>query len=42
MTRTSRNVTVGLIVTVGLAGIGWTASADASPDGHRTRTCPVR
>ena len=28
MTRTSRNVMVGLIVTVGLAGIGWTASAD--------------
>ena len=28
MTRTSRNVTVGLIVTVGLAGIGWTASAE--------------
>ena len=28
MTRTSRNVMVGLIVTVGLAGIGWTVSAD--------------
>jgi hypothetical protein len=28
MTRTSRNVTVGLVVTLGLAGIGWTASAD--------------
>jgi hypothetical protein len=28
MTRTSRNVTGGLIVTLGLAGIGWTASAD--------------
>ena len=28
MTRTSRNLTVGLIVAVGLAGIGWTASAD--------------
>ena len=34
MTRTSRNVTVGLIVTLGLAGVGWTASADRSnPDG---------
>jgi hypothetical protein len=28
MTRTSRNVTVGLIVTVGLVGIGWTVCAD--------------
>jgi hypothetical protein len=28
MTRTSRKLTVGLIVTVGLAGIGWTAAAD--------------
>ena len=28
MTRTSRNVTVGLIVTLGLAGVGWTVSAD--------------
>ena len=28
MTRTSRNVAVGMIVTVGLAGIGRTASAD--------------
>ena len=28
MTRTSRNVTVGLIVTLVLAGIGWTASAE--------------
>ena len=28
MTRTSRNVMVGLLVTVGLAGIGWTVSAD--------------
>jgi hypothetical protein len=27
MTRTSRHVTGGLIVTLGLAGIGWTASA---------------
>jgi len=28
MTRTFRNVTVGAIVTLALAGIGWTASAD--------------
>ena len=28
MTRTSRNVTVGLVVTLGLAGVGWTVSAD--------------
>ncbi len=28
MKRTSRNVMVGLIVTVGLVRIGWTASAD--------------
>jgi hypothetical protein len=28
MTRTSRNLTVGVIVTLALAGIGWTASAD--------------
>ena len=28
MTRTSRNVMVGLTVTVGLAGIGWTAFAE--------------
>jgi hypothetical protein len=28
MTRTSRSLTVGLIVTVALAGSGWTASAD--------------
>ena len=28
MARTSRNVTVGLVVTLGLAGIGWTVSAD--------------
>jgi hypothetical protein len=28
MMRTSRNVTVGLVVTLGLAGIGWTVSAD--------------
>ena len=28
MMRTSRNVMVGLLVTVGLAGVGWTVSAD--------------
>jgi hypothetical protein len=28
MTRTSRHVTVGLIATLGLAGIGWTVAAD--------------
>ena len=28
MPTTSRELTVGSIVTVGLAGIGWTASAD--------------
>jgi hypothetical protein len=30
MKRTSRNVTVGLLVTVGLAGVGWRVSADAA------------
>ena len=30
MTKTSRSVTVGVIVTVGLAGIGWTALGDGS------------
>ena len=31
MTRTSRNVTVGLIVTLALAGIGWTWGHPAGP-----------
>ncbi len=37
MTRTSRNLMVGLMVTVGLAGIGWTASADQAQSS--TVTC---
>ena len=42
MTRTSRNVTVGLIVTLGLAGVGRTASAEPAPiaDGYPDQASP--
>ena len=42
MTRTSRNLTVGLIVTLGLAGIGWTASAEQAQSSTAPGEDPAR